>query len=68
MTKLPKGYLKFKKKHPEVYAAYETLGKTAADGGPLDAKTRELIKLGMSAARGSARARRRRTTRDRVRA
>jgi AhpD family alkylhydroperoxidase len=53
MTTLPKGYQKFREKHPQVYAAYETLGKTAAESGPLDEKTRELIKLGMSAARGS---------------
>jgi AhpD family alkylhydroperoxidase len=53
MATLPKGYRKFQEKHPQVYAAYETLGKTAAESGPLDEKTRELIKLGMSAARGS---------------
>jgi len=53
MTTLPKGYRKFQEKHPQVYAAYETLGKTAAESGPLDEKTRELIKLGMSAARGA---------------
>lgn len=53
MSTLPKGYRKFGKNHPEVYAAYETLGKTAAESGPLDEKTRELIKLGMAAARGS---------------
>lgn len=53
MTTLPKGYRKFQENHPQVYAAYETLGKTAAENGPLDEKTRELIKLGMAAARGS---------------
>ncbi len=53
MTTLPKGYRKFQEKYPQVYAAYETLGKTAAESGPLDEKTRELIKLGMAAARGS---------------
>ncbi len=53
MTTLPKNYRKFQEKHPQVYAAYEALGKTAAESGPLDEKTRELIKLGMAAARGS---------------
>jgi len=53
MTTLPKGYRKFQEKHPQVYAAYEALGKTAAESGPLDEKTRELVKLGMAAARGS---------------
>ncbi len=53
MSNLPRGYRAFRKKHPEVYAAYEALGKTAAESGPLDEKTRELIKLGMAAAPGS---------------
>jgi len=53
MTTLPKGYRKFQEKHPQVYAAYEALGKTTAESGPLDEKTRELVKLGMAAARGS---------------
>jgi len=53
VTTLPKNYRKFQAKHPQVYAAYEALGKTAAESGPLDEKTRELIKLGMAAARGS---------------
>ncbi len=53
MSTLPKGYRKFQQKYPQVYAAYETLGKTAAESGPLDEKTRELIKLGMAAARGA---------------
>jgi len=53
MTTLPKNYRKFQAKHPQIYAAYEALGKTAAESGPLDEKTRELIKLGMAAARSS---------------
>lgn len=53
MTTLPKGYRKFQQAHPQVYAAYEALGKTAAESGPLDEKTRELVKLGMAAARGA---------------
>jgi len=53
VTALPKNYRKFQEKHPQLYAAYEALGKTAAESGPLDEKTRELIKLGMAAARGS---------------
>ena len=50
MSQLPKPYQQFQKYHPDVYRAYEALGATAADSGPLDAKTRELIKLGMAAA------------------
>lgn len=53
MSTFPKGYRKFQEAHPQVYAAYEALGKTAAENGPLEEKTRELIKLGMAAARGS---------------
>jgi AhpD family alkylhydroperoxidase len=50
MAKLPKFYLRFKKDHGRVWQAYEKLGTAAAEDGPLDAKTRELIKLGMTAA------------------
>lgn len=50
MAKLPRRYLGFKKQHAKVWRAYEKLGATAAESGPLDEKTRELIKLGMAAA------------------
>jgi AhpD family alkylhydroperoxidase len=50
MSQLPTPYQQFKKHHPRVWRAYDKLGATAADDGPLDAKTRELIKLGMAAA------------------
>ncbi|WP_169239828.1 carboxymuconolactone decarboxylase family protein [Candidatus Roseilinea sp. NK_OTU-006] len=50
MTKLPKTYQLFKKAQPKVWRAYARLGEAAAQSGPLDEKTRELIKLGMSAA------------------
>ncbi len=50
MSQLPKPYQQFRLDHPDVYQAYEKLGETAANAGPLDAKTRELIKLGMAAA------------------
>lgn len=50
MSSLPKPYQQFRKDHPDVYQAYENLGAVTADAGPLDAKMRELIKLGMAAA------------------
>ena len=50
MGQLPKPYQQFRQDHPEVYKAYENLGQIAAESGPLDIKTRELIKLGMAAA------------------
>ena len=53
MSRLPQPYQQFRVEHPSVYAAYESLGVETANAGPLDAKTRELIKLGMAAANGS---------------
>lgn len=53
MSQLPKPYQQFGEQHPAVYAAYEALGAAAANSGPLDTRTRELIKLGMAAANGS---------------
>jgi 4-carboxymuconolactone decarboxylase len=50
MSQLPATYQQFQKQHAKVWRAYEKLGATAAADGPLDAKTRELIKLGMAAA------------------
>jgi 4-carboxymuconolactone decarboxylase len=53
MSSLPEPYKQFRDQFPEVYDAYESLGKAAAAAGPIDAKTRELIKLGMAAGTGS---------------
>ena len=53
MEQLPKPYQQFRTNYPQVYKAYEQLGEAAANAGPLDAKTRELIRLGMSAANKS---------------
>ncbi|MGB9674084.1 MAG: carboxymuconolactone decarboxylase family protein [Anaerolineales bacterium] len=51
MTAKPKTYQQFQSAYPEVYSAYERLGEKIAESGPLDQKTRELIKLGMAAGR-----------------
>jgi alkylhydroperoxidase/carboxymuconolactone decarboxylase family protein YurZ len=48
MPKLPKPFLAFKRQHPAVVKAYEALGQASAEAGPLDIKTRELVKLGMA--------------------
>lgn len=48
MTKLPKAFETFRKRYRGVYEAYEALGGTAHEAGPLDQKTRELVKLGMA--------------------
>ncbi len=47
-TKLPGAFERFAKRFPAVLHGYEAMGKAAHTGGPLDAKTRELIQLGMS--------------------
>jgi 4-carboxymuconolactone decarboxylase len=53
MSDLPRSYERFQDEYPDVWKAYEKLGEIAARSGPLDHKTRELIKLGMAAANGS---------------
>ncbi len=47
-NKLPKPYQKFLKAYPEVGKHYEALGKSVHAAGPLDEKTRALIKLSIS--------------------
>lgn len=46
--KIPKRYQNFLKEHPAVASAYEALGTSVHSAGPLDAKTRELVKIGIS--------------------
>ncbi len=45
---IPKRFKKFTADYPEVAKAYETLGGAVHAAGPLDDKTRALIKLGIS--------------------
>lgn len=45
---LPSGAGRLAERHPKVWAAYADLGATVAEGGPLDAKTRRLVKLALS--------------------
>ena len=41
----------FVKKYPDAHKAYEAFGKALSeDGGPLDAKTRALVKVGVAVA------------------
>ena len=47
---LPKPYTDFIDRHPEVAKAYEALGKACHEAGPLDVKTRHLVKLGIATA------------------
>ena len=54
MTELPpSGAGVFARDFPEVWAAYEALGKAAAESGPLDARTRRLLKLALALGAGS---------------
>ncbi len=46
---LPEHYKKFTEKYPAIAKKYEELGSAVHNAGPLDKKTRELIKLGISA-------------------
>ena len=48
MARLPKAYENFKKAYPKIWQAYDRLGAAVHDGGPLDTKTRELLKLAMA--------------------
>lgn len=48
MTQLPKRFQKFTDDYPEVAKAYEQLGDAVHKAGPLDEKTRALIKLAIS--------------------
>ncbi len=48
----PTKYEEFARQYPDVLAAYERLGATTHDGGPLDARTRELVKLALAVGAG----------------
>ena len=48
MAKPPKRFQKFVKEYPKVAKAYETLGDEVHAVGPLDEKTRALVKLSIS--------------------
>lgn len=48
MNILPKPYRRFTGENPAVARAYEALGEACAKAGPLDERTRELVKLGMA--------------------
>ncbi|RJP63956.1 MAG: carboxymuconolactone decarboxylase family protein [Candidatus Abyssobacteria bacterium SURF_17] len=47
---LPQHFKKFLKKYPKVWEAHQALTEACAESGPLDRKTRELIKLAIAGA------------------
>ena len=52
MKQLPKRFKKFQKEFPEVAKAYEELGSAVHKSGPLNVKTRALVKLAISTGAG----------------
>jgi 4-carboxymuconolactone decarboxylase len=48
MPRLPKPFQRFGQNNPAVLRGCEALGEACAKAGPLDARTRELVKLGMA--------------------
>jgi alkylhydroperoxidase/carboxymuconolactone decarboxylase family protein YurZ len=46
--KLPGRYVQFQKRFPAVFQAYEALGGASAEAGPLDGRTRALVKLAIA--------------------
>ena len=48
MSQIPKRYMKFKDDYSDVAKAYESMGDAVHQTGPLDDKTRALIKLSIS--------------------
>ena len=45
---LPEVYKKFKESYPNVFKDYKQLGISAREAGPLDEKSQNLVKLGIS--------------------
>lgn len=52
MSPIPRRYIKFKEEYPEISQAYEKMGDAVHTSGPLDDKTRALIKLALSTGAG----------------
>ncbi len=50
--RLPPFVEKIAQRYPEIWEAYNALGKAAAGAGPLDAKTERLVKLALATGAG----------------
>ncbi|MBI2914219.1 MAG: carboxymuconolactone decarboxylase family protein [Chloroflexi bacterium] len=48
MRELPEAFQKLTSDHPQVQQAYEALAEAAHTSGPLDERTRRLVKLGIA--------------------
>jgi len=53
MDYIPKPYQDFKSDYPDILEAYQHLANKCHEAGPLDEKTRRLIKLGIAVGTGS---------------
>jgi len=45
---LPSGAARLAENHPPIWTAYQLLGAACAEAGPLDARTRRLVKLAVA--------------------
>ncbi len=52
MSKLPKRFTRFVETYPDVGEAYMRLGQAVSEAGPLDPRSRELVKLGVALGAG----------------
>jgi 4-carboxymuconolactone decarboxylase len=48
MSPLPAAHRRFQERYPELWKAYDQMGAAVHHAGPLDEKTRELVKLGIA--------------------
>ena len=48
MRQIPKPHLEFRDDYPGIAEAYEQLGQVTQEWGPLEKKTRELVKLAVA--------------------
>ncbi len=48
MREMPEPFQKFEREHAKVHQAYEALAAAAHESGPLDERTRRLVKLAIS--------------------
>ena len=52
-TRFPEWTRRFQKNHGKVWRAFQKLGEECHQAGPLDARSRRLVKIGIAAGSGS---------------
>jgi AhpD family alkylhydroperoxidase len=52
MSNLPKSYVQFQEKYADIWQAYDQLGAAVHAAGPIDEKTRGLVKLALALGSG----------------